>query len=106
MSRGGDQVRHKNLAIGLFLASSVISILVWFASTPELALQPSFAPTPSREAAIDDSTFIKRMKAALNEDVSEPPVEDRARLMKASYVVGYGVTEEYLRRICHETTKR
>ena len=46
------------------------------------------------------------MKAALNEDVSETPVEDRARLMKASYVVGYGVTEEYLRRICHETTKR
>ncbi|MDP7560315.1 MAG: hypothetical protein QF745_07220 [Planctomycetota bacterium] len=97
-------MRHTNLLIGLVFSSSLISLVSWIATAPDLSLQPFYAPTPSREV-INDAAFIKHVKAALNEDVSEPPAEDRARLMKASYVVGYGVNKEYLRRICYETAQ-
>ena len=97
-------MRHTALLIGLVLSSSLISAVTWVATAPDLSLRPFYAPSPSREV-INDTTFVKHVKAALSEDVSEPPAEDRARLMEASYVVGYGVNEENLRRICYETAQ-
>ena len=100
-------MRHTNLGIGLFLVSSVTSAVAWFASTPGLSInQFSYAPTPSEEIAINDTTFIKQMKASLNEGVSEPPVEGQVRPINVSYDGSCGVNEEYLRRICNETTQR
>ena len=100
-------MRHTILGICLFVVSSVTSTVAWFASTPDLALnQPSHAPTPSREVAINDAAFIKQVKASLSENVSEPPVEDRARPMNASYVGSYGVNEAFIKRACYEILQR
>lgn len=64
-------MRHPILGIGLFVVSSVISAVLWFVTEPDLSLnQPSYAPTPSSEFAIDDTTFIKQVKASLSEDAA------------------------------------
>lgn len=100
-------MRHLGFGIGLFVVSSVISTMFWFATAPDLSLnQPSYSPTPPSEVAINDTTFQKQMKASLSEDASEPSVEDRARPIKASYVVGYGVNEEFIKRACSDFTQR
>ncbi len=100
-------MRHTILGIGLFLVSSVISTVAWFATEPDLSLnQPFFAATPSREVASKEATYIKQMQASLNEDASEPPVEDRGLLLNASYVDTYGVNEEFIKRACYEMRQR
>ena len=100
-------MRHPILGVGLFVMSSVISTVFWFATAPDVSLnQPSYAPTPSSEVATKEATFIKQMKASLSEDASEPPVEDRARPMNASYVGSYGVNEAFIKRACHEILQR
>ena len=100
-------MRYLGISIGLFSVASVTSVVAWFASTPGLSInQFSYASAPSKEIAINDTTFIKQMKASLNEGVSEPPVEGQVRPIIVSYDGSYGVNEEYLRRICNETTQR
>ena len=95
------------LGISLFSASSVLCTFLWFATAPELSLgQPSLVTPPSGSTEAIDTTFIKQIKASLNEGVSEPPVEGQVRPINVSYDGSYGVNEEYLRRICNETTQR
>ena len=100
-------MRHTILGSGLFIVSSVISTVLWFATAPDLSLnQPSYAPTPFSEVAINDTTSIKQMKASLIEDASEPLAEDRALPMNVSYVDTYGVNEAFIKRACHEIKQR
>ena len=71
-------MRYLGISIGLFSVASVTSVVAWFASTPDLSInQFSYASTPSKEIAINDTTFIKQMKASLRKDVPEVPAESK-----------------------------
>jgi hypothetical protein len=100
-------MRYAVLAICLFSASSVMSTVSWVVSTPELASDyDPYATAPSREVASNNSTFSEWMKASLKENASEPPGEVLMRPIKASYDNTYGVNKEFMKRACHEFTKR
>ena len=100
-------MRYLGIGIGLFSVASMISTLLWYANAPGFSLgQPSVVLVQPKVAETNDLTFIKQMKASLNEGVSEPPVEGQVRPINVSYDGSYGVNEEYLRRICNETTQR
>ena len=100
-------MRHTILGSGLFMVSSVISTVLWFATEPGLSLnQPSYTSTPSSEVSINDTTFIKPLKVSPNEDASEPLAEDRALPMNVSYGDTYGVNETFIKRVCHDIKQR
>jgi hypothetical protein len=54
-------MRHTNLLIGLVLSSSLISLVSWIATAPDLSLQPFYAPTPSGEAINDTTASYNRI---------------------------------------------
>ena len=105
--RISNRTDNQRLRIKFILGLGVVVYLAITLATLEAKAATSHSGiiTP-KEIAINDTTFIKQMKASLNEGVSEPPVEGQVRPINVSYDGSYGVNEEYLRRICNETTQR
>jgi len=117
-------MRDLGLGISLFSASTVLSTLIWFANAPDFTLgQPSFSITPPKEVAINDTTFIKQVKASLRKEIAVPPVKqqwtlhntsearglppgNRSLLVNASYSSSYGVNQWFIQRACAEYVRQ
>jgi hypothetical protein len=82
-------MRHADLAISLFLVTTLISTVSWVASTPELALYfiPS-TPAQSQDVASNDTSFIEQVRASLSDDIPEPPTKQRWIIQNASMSTG------------------
>jgi len=100
-------MRNLGLGVGLFSVGTMASASLWFANAPDLPLgQPTYSMASAKETVVNEVDFIKRVKASLKEDVSEPPVERRWYLQNASLSKGASRQPVESRGLLHRKSRK